>query len=98
MKLNFLSIVNRRQKGVIKFKRGILNDQELAIYQREKIERDIKFFESAVPYLSGFSICLIGSLLVFAVYGKYYEKKYGHKLSKKIMFELIDVKESEVKN
>lgn len=98
MKLNFLSIVNRRQRGVTKFKRRIISDQELAIYQRQKIERDIKFFESAVPYLSGFTISLVGILLGFGIYSKYYEKKYGHKLSQKIMFDLIDVELREVKN
>ena len=74
-----------------------LSDTEIAVYREQKINRDIKFFESAIPYFSGLFIGI--TVLFFSIngYNYYYEKRTGQSIWRKLYFNLLDIDEIEVK-
>ena len=73
-----------------------LSENELAVYQQEKIKRDIKFFESAVPYLFGMTIGITFIIVTISIYNKYYKRKTGQNLWRNIYLNLLDIEEVEV--
>jgi hypothetical protein len=73
-----------------------LSENELAVYQQEKIKRDIKFFESAVPYILGMTIGITFIIVSVSIYNNYYERKTGQNLWRKLYFNLLDIEEVQV--
>ena len=93
MKIKFFPAIiqkNQIQNGIK------LTDQELALYRQEKLLKDIQFFESATPYLFGFTIGIVGVMLTLGILNKRHEKKTGESLYKKIYLNLLDIEEVEL--
>ena len=91
--INYRGSLKKTSKDLRIYK---LSENELAVYQQEKIKRDIKFFESAVPYLFGMTIGITFIIVTISIYNKYYKRKTGQNLWRNIYLNLLDIEEVEV--